>query len=277
MSAQMLKMIADMKAQLAAMEAALSGSAAVVAAAAPAAEPKPKRELSAGMKAWHERNVRLDKLLKDAGLPFKRVAEAKQFASMIWTTEKRIEKEYGIKKEMSDDSILDERRKWARDHAPKCPVCEEDATEEPAQHGACATTFIQTFMDEGKGDKDAGMAAWLKACGIKAAKSDSEEEHEQAAPAAKKAGRPKMTEEQKAAAAAAKAAMTPEEKAAAVAKRAAAKAAREAKKPATPTKAAKTPEAPGAPKKVAWADPAGGAAAEEPSAEEQITEFLESV
>jgi len=265
MSAQMLKMIADMKAQLAAMEAALSGSAAVVAAAAPAAEPKPKRELSAGMKAWHERNVRLDKLLKDAGLPFKRVAEAKQFASMIWTTEKRIEKEYGIKKEMSDDSILDERRKWARDHAPKCPVCEEDATEEPAQHGACATTFIQTFMDEGKGDKDAGMAAWLKACGIKAAKSDSEEEHEQAAPA-KKAGRPKMTEEQKAAAAAAKAAMTPEEKAAAVAKRAAAKAAREAAKP---TKAAQ------APKKVAWADPAGGA--QEPSAEEQITEFLESV
>jgi len=271
MSAQMLKMIADMKAQLAAMEAALSGSAAVVAAAAPAAEPKPKRELSAGMKAWHERNVRLDKLLKDAGLPFKRVAEAKQFASMIWTTEKRIEKEYGIKKEMSDDSILDERRKWAQDHAPKCPTCEEDATEEPAQHGACATTFIQAFMDEGKGDKDAGMKAWLKACGIKTAKSDSEEE---GAPAAKKAGRPKMTVEQKAAAAAAKAAMTPEEKAAAVAKRAAAKAAREAK---TPTKAAKTPEAPGAPKKVAWADPAGGAAAEEPSAEEQITEFLESV
>ena len=270
MSAQMLKMIADMKAQLAAMEAALSGSAAVVAAPA---EPEPKRELSAGMKAWHERNMRLDKLLKDAGLPFKRVAEAKQFASMIWAHEKRIYKDYGINKELRDDAILDERRRWARDHEPKCPTCYEDAREEPAKHGACATTFIQTFIDEGKGDKDAGMAAWLKACGIKAAKSDSEEEQAPAAP--KKAGRPKMTEEQKAAAAAAKAAMTPEEKAAAVAKRAAAKAAREAKKPATPTKAAKIPEAPGAPKKVAWAAPEGGAA--EPSAEEQITEFLESV
>ena len=267
MSAQMLKMIADMKAQLAAMEAALSGSAAVVApAAAPAPAPKPKRELSAGMKAWHERNKRLDALLKDAGLSFKRVAEAKQFASEIWG----MEKQAGI--EMRHDHILKMRRAWAVNHAPKCPTCEEDATEEPAKHGACATTFIEAFIAEGKGDKEAGMKAWLKASGIKTAKSDSEEE---GAPAPKKAGRPKMTEEQKAAAAAAKAAMTPEEKAAAVAKRAAAKAAREAAKPATPTKAAKTPEAPGAPKKVAWAAPEGGAA--EPSAEEQITEFLESV
>jgi hypothetical protein len=255
MSAQMLKMIAEMKAQLAAMEAALSGSAAVVAAPAAPAEPKPKRELSAGMKAWHERNTRLDALLKHADLSFKRVAEAKQFASMIWAKEKQA----GI--EMSERIILEERRKWALEHAPKCPVCEEDATEEPAQHGACATTFIQTFIDEGKGDKDAGMKAWLKACGIKAAKSDSEEE---GAPAVKKAGRPKMTEEQKAAAAAAKAAMTPEEKAAAAAKRAAAKAAREAKKPAA------------TPKKVAWAAPAAGGAVE-PSVEEQITEFIESV
>jgi type IV secretory pathway VirJ component len=267
MSAQMLKMIADMKAQLAAMEAALSGSAAAVpTAAAVSAAVKPKRELSAGMKAWHERNMRIDALLKDAGLPFKRVAEAKQFASMIWKNEKKFEKDYGIKKELPVEAILDERRRWARDHAPRCPVCEEDATEEPAQHSACATTFIQTFMGEGKGDKDAGMAAWLKACGIKAAKSDSEEE---AAPVAKKAGRPKMTEEQKAAAAAAKAAMTPEEKAAAVAKRAAAKAAREAKKPTTPAKPAE------APKKVAWAAPAGGAA--EPSVEEQIDALIESM
>ena len=255
MSAQMLKMIADMKAQLAAMEAALSGSAAVVAAAP--AEPKPKRELSAGMKAWHEHNKRLDALLKDAGLPFKRVAEAKQFASEIWSAQKQ------AGSEMGRTYILKYRRAWALEHAPKCPTCHEDATEEPAKHGACATTFIQTFIDEGKGDKDAGMKAWLKASGIKTAKSDSEEE---GAPAAKKAGRPKMTEEQKAAAAAAKAAMTPEEKAAAVAKRAAAKAAREAKKPAE------------APKKVAWADPAGGAAtATELSVEEQIDALIESM
>jgi hypothetical protein len=267
MSAQMLKMIADMKAQLAAMEAALSGAAVGAAAPAAPAAVKPKRELSAGMKAWHERNMRIDALLKDAGLPFKRVAEAKQFASMIWKNEKKFEKDFGIKKELPVEAILDERRRWARDHAPRCPVCEEDATEEPAQHSACATTFIKTFMDEGKGDKDAGMAAWLKACGIKAAKSDSEEEQAPAAP--KKAGRPKMTEEQKAAAAAAKAAMTPEEKAAAVAKRAAAKAAREAAKPATPAKAAE------APKKVAWAAPAGGAA--ELSVEEQIDALIESM
>ena len=55
MSAQMLKMIADMKAQLAAMEAALGAAApAAPAPAAVSAAVKPKRELSAGM-ALHRR------------------------------------------------------------------------------------------------------------------------------------------------------------------------------------------------------------------------------
>jgi hypothetical protein len=260
----MLKMIADMKAQLAMMEAAISGAQSVpVAAAAPAAAApaaaapaveKPKRPLSEGLKMWHERCKRLDATLKHFELPFKRVAEAKQFASSIYAKEK----EAGI--EMREDKIIEARRAWAEEHKPVCAVCKLDATEDPSTHGACAATYVQTFIDAGKGDKEQGMADWLKASGLKMPKSDSEDE------APKKAGRPKMTEEQKAAAKAAKAAMTPEEKVAA-------KAAREAKKAVAPP-AAKTP---GAPKKVAWAENPAAGGGGGPTFEEQLDEAINAM
>jgi hypothetical protein len=57
-------------------------------------------------------------------------------------------------------------------------------------------------MEVGRGDKEQGMAEWLKASGLKMpAKSESDEE---ASVTKKSAGRPKMTDEQKAAAKAAR-------------------------------------------------------------------------
>jgi hypothetical protein len=245
----MFKMIAEMKAQLAVMGAQLAGMEDAMGgpretAVAPAVadtvveKPKEKRPLSQGLKNWHDRCQRLDALLKSHELSFKRVAEAKKFASMIYAKEKE------VGAEMSEDDIIRARRRWTEEHKPLCIVCKSDAAEDPSQHNACATKFIQEFIDAGKGKKEAGMAEWLKASGLKAPKSDSEGEEE----APKKAGRPKMTEEQKAAAKAAKAAkaaLTPEQKAAA-----------KAAKAKTPEQKAKA-KTPGAPKKVAWAE--GGA------------------
>lgn len=205
---------------------------------APAVE-KPKRPLSEGLKMWHERCKRLDATLKHFELPFKRVAEAKQFASSIYAKEK----EAGI--EMREDKIIEARRAWAEEHKPVCAVCKLDATEDPSTHGACAATYVQTFIDAGKGDKEQGMADWLKASGLKMPKSDSEDE------APKKAGRPKMTEEQKAAA----------------------KAAREAKKAVAPP-ATKTP---GAPKKVAWAENPAAGGGGGPTFEEQLDEVINAM
>ena len=249
--ALMFKMIAEMKAQLAVMGAQLAGMEDAMGgpretAVAPAVaetvveKPKEKRPLSQGLKNWHDRCQRLDALLKSHELSFKRVAEAKQFASMIYAKEKE------VGTEMSEDDIIRARRRWTEEHKPLCIVCKSDAAEDPSQHNACATKFIQEFIDAGKGEKEAGMAEWLKASGLKMPKSDSE--GEEGAP--KKAGRPKMTEEQKAAAKAAKAALTPEQKAAA-------KAAKPAKTPEQKAKA----KTPGAPKKVAWAEGGGAASA----------------
>lgn len=237
MSAKMLKMIADMKAQLAAMEAALTEAAPV----AVVEKPKEKRPLSQGLKNWHERCQRLDATLKSHELSFKRVAEAKQFASMIYAKEKVS----GM--EMRDAQIIEARRAWADEHKVMCVICKTDATEDPGKHGECAAKFILDFISVGRGDKEQGMAEWLKTSGLKAPKSDSEDE------TPKKAGRPKMSEEQKAAAKAAKAAMTPEEKAA--------------------KKAAK---APGAPRKVAWAESSVGGAAtgEAKTFEEQLDDAI---
>jgi hypothetical protein len=243
----MFKMIAEMKAQLEVMGAQLAGmedamggpretTVAPAVAETVVEKPKEKRPLSQGLKNWHDRCQRLDAALKYHELSFKRVAEAKQFASMIYAKEKV------IGREMKEAQIIEARRLWADDHKTLCAVCKTDATEDPSKHGDCATKFIHDFIQVGRGDKEAGMAAWLKASGLKAPKSESEGEEE----APKKAGRPKMTEEQKAAAKAAKAALSPEQKAAA-------KAAKAAKTPEQKAKA-KTPDAP---KKVAWAE--GGA------------------
>jgi hypothetical protein len=232
MSANMLKIVSELKNQVAALEAMIGAASGAVAAATKKSEKsdKPKKPLPAGMKAWQEFNKRLRDLLKANETGFKLESELKKFASKL--------KKEKADAEWTDEEILAARATWTEDHAPACPVCEEDVTEEPTAHHECLRTFATQFVAEGKGTEDEGLAEWKKLSGVTSAAPAAEK---------KKAGRPKMTDEQKAAAKAAKAAMTDDEKAAA-------KAAREAKKAATPTKktAAVKPDAPVKAPKVAW-------------------------
>ena len=78
-------------------------------------EDKPKREISDGMKAWHAFNERIDTLLKEASLTFKRVAEGKKFASHL----KKL-KSYD---DWAAVEIMEEREKWVE------PVAETKVTE----------------------------------------------------------------------------------------------------------------------------------------------------
>lgn len=78
-------------------------------------EDKPKREISDGMKAWHAFNERIDTLLKEASLTFKRVAEGKKFASHL----KKL-KPYD---DWAAVEIMEEREKWVE------PVVETKVTE----------------------------------------------------------------------------------------------------------------------------------------------------
>lgn len=78
-------------------------------------EDKPKREISEGMKAWHAFNERIDTLLKEASLTFKRVAEGKKFASHL----KKL-KSYD---DWAAVEIMEEREKWVE------PVAETKVTE----------------------------------------------------------------------------------------------------------------------------------------------------
>ena len=78
-------------------------------------EDKPKREISEGMKAWHAFNERIDNLLKEASLTFKRVAEGKKFASHL----KKL-KPYD---DWAAVEIMEEREKWVE------PVVETKVTE----------------------------------------------------------------------------------------------------------------------------------------------------
>lgn len=78
-------------------------------------EDKPKREISEGMKAWHAFNERIDTLLKEASLTFKRVAEGKKFASHL----KKL-KPYD---DWAAVEIMEEREKWVE------PVVETKVTE----------------------------------------------------------------------------------------------------------------------------------------------------
>ena len=78
-------------------------------------EDKPKREISEGMKAWHAFNERIDTLLKEASLTFKRVAEGKKFASHL----KKL-KSYD---DWAAVEIMEEREKWVE------PVTETKVTE----------------------------------------------------------------------------------------------------------------------------------------------------
>jgi DNA repair exonuclease SbcCD ATPase subunit len=232
MSANMLKIVSELKNQVAALEAMIGAASGALKKSKEdkPKEDKPKKPLPAGMKAWQEFNKRLRDLLKANDTGFKLESELKQFAS-------KLKKEKAVA-DWTDEEILVARESWTEDHAPACPVCEEDVTEEPTAHHECLRTFATQFVAEGKGTEDEGLAEWKKLSGMAPAAPVTEK---------KKAGRPKMTDEQKAAARAAKAAMTDDEKAAA-------KAAREAKKAATPTKKT-TPVAPDAPvkaPKVAW-------------------------
>ena len=79
-------------------------------------EDRPKREMSAGMKAWHEFNKRLDALLAEKSVQFKRVAEAKQFASHLKK----------LKTDWTDDEILEQRGTW------EPPPTETKVTELPS-------------------------------------------------------------------------------------------------------------------------------------------------
>jgi hypothetical protein len=96
MSTDMIAVISQIKSQIAQLEAMLGKKSKVPK------EDKPKREMSEGMKAWHEFNKRLDTLLKDSDMNFKRVAEAKQFASHLKK----------LKADWTDNEILTQRTSW---------------------------------------------------------------------------------------------------------------------------------------------------------------------
>jgi len=207
MSATMLSVLNELKTKIASLESMITAASGVVegvtaatkkrgrpskaalaaAAAAPPVPEKPKKEMSVGMKAWHDFNSRIDMLLKENEMPFKRVAEAKQFAS-------KLKKEKPVA-DWTDEEILAEREEWAEDHKPVCPECKEDATEAPSEHRDCVRSFAEEYVKAGKGDSTKAIAEWTKLSGIAEMIKADEEPAEK-----KKPGRPKMTEEQKAAA-----------------------------------------------------------------------------
>ena len=207
MSATMLSVISELKTKIASLESMIATASGVVegvavatkkrgrpskaalaaAAAAPPVPEKPKKEMSVGMKAWHDFNSRIDTLLKENEMPFKRVAEAKQFAS-------KLKKEKPVA-DWTNDEILAKREEWAEDHKPVCPECKEDATETPTQHRDCVRSFAEDYVKTGKGDVAKAIAEWTKLSGVAEMIKADEEPAEK-----KKPGRPKMTDEQKAAA-----------------------------------------------------------------------------
>ena len=141
MAASMLSVLNDLKAKVASLEAMITAATGVVegvaavtkkrgrpSKAAVAAPAKPKKEMSVGMKAWHDFNMRIDTLLKANGIPFKRVAEAKQFAS-------KLKKEKAVA-EWTDEEILAAQTKWAEEHKStgvEDTVKEEKATRPPGR------------------------------------------------------------------------------------------------------------------------------------------------
>jgi hypothetical protein len=248
MSTDILKVFTEIKQKMAALEAMLADASGAVskavakkkARAAPS-EDKPKREISMGMKAWHEFNARIDTLLKDNEVAFKRVADAKKFASKL--------KKEKVMTSWTDEEILAARETWAEEHEPLCSSCNIALSDPDTDHRACARAFAEQFNSEGKGSVMEGMKEWMKINGLEKLMEEAVAKADDPPAEKKKAGRPKMTAEEKAAA----------------------KAAREAKKaagtdtvvvvseptpPPTPLKKKLGP-APGAPAKpkVAWAEP----------------------
>ena len=190
-----------------------SKAAIAAAAAAPPAEPKPKKEMSDGVKAWLDFNAHIAEILAREGTPFKRVAEAKQFASKL--------KKLREPSEWSEEEIIQQREQWADEHQVPCPVCNKNPTEDVSEHKACILALTEEAVAAGKSPEEA-VNEWAKAVGASIPAETSTGDK-------KKPGRPKKTDEQKAAdkvaREAAAAALTPEQKAAA-------KAAKDAKKAA---------------------------------------------
>jgi hypothetical protein len=166
-------------------------AAAAAAAGGGAAVEKPKRQVPPGMKLWHEFNARIDALMKANEMNFKRVAEAKQFASLL-----KKEKATTL---WTDDEILTARTRWADEHRPLCVVCHTDVKQNPTEHNVCGLSFAKDFEKSEKGTFTQGIAEWAKQSGVGDLLEDEPVTAEK-----KKPGRPKMTEEEKAAAKAAR-------------------------------------------------------------------------
>ena len=132
-ASDMMVIVSDMKARIAALEAMLrvAGGAVETAVAAMSPAPKkagpgrprktpvatgekPKREVSEGLKAWHAFNARIDTLLKESESSFKRQAEAKQFASSL--------KKVKAPENWTDAEILQAHEDWLEQHPPTPPT-----------------------------------------------------------------------------------------------------------------------------------------------------------
>ena len=245
MSTEILTVFIEIKQKMAALEAMLADASGAVSKAvakkkarASPSDDKPKRGVSMGMKAWHEFNARIDTLLKDNEVAFKRVADAKKFASKL--------KKEKVMTSWTDEEILAAREVWAEEHEPTCSSCNIALSDADTDHRACARAFAEQFNAEGKGSITEGMKEWMQINGLAKLMEAAVAKADEPPAEKKKAGRPKMTAEEKAAA----------------------KVAREAKKletvvvvseptpPPTPAKKNIGP-APGAPAKpkVAWAEP----------------------
>jgi hypothetical protein len=128
-ASDMMVIVGDLKARIAALEAMLrvaGGAMESAVAAIPvapkkagpgrprktpvAAGDKPKREVSEGLKAWHAFNARIDTLLKESETSFKRQAEAKQFASQL--------KKVKAPESWTDTEILQAHEDWLEQHPP---------------------------------------------------------------------------------------------------------------------------------------------------------------
>jgi len=211
MSIEMLKIVAELKTKIAALEAMMG------AVSKKPAEDKPKKPLSEGMKAWHAFNARIDALLKENNLKFKRVAEAKQFASKL--------KKEAEPSKWTDEEILAERASWAEEH----PATDTESSSEAVADSEEKKAGRPKMTDEEK------AAAKLAREAKKAAMTPEEKAAAAAKKAAAKAAREaKKTEEPAAAPAPAPApAATP--------------------KKTVAKKAKKAPDAPKKPEtKVAW-------------------------
>ena len=153
---EMLTLVAEIRSSLARLEAMMS----VVDAVAPKrgrpalakTEDKPKKPLSDGMKAWHEFNARIDTLLKANEAKFKRVAEAKQFASKL--------KKAKATGEWTDDEILAERASWTEEH-PVEDKEESSSDGEKKKAGRPKKTDEQKAAD--KAAREAAAAAMTSA------------------------------------------------------------------------------------------------------------------